>query len=140
MKLIKERISISIFFHSLSLLIMVVPLFSAPSFAQTNPQAATATNQSQSSLERGSTKAQKASPAVAISLTSTMASNYVAKFQKGQLTPSQVWDLRTTVGVYREIGHRNPKWDDLAVEALDAFAITRGIEPCIDMAERWYER
>jgi hypothetical protein len=44
----------------------------------------------------------------------------------GQLTPSQQWNLGTTVDAYKQVGQRNPRWDKDAVEALTTFALSRG--------------
>lgn len=53
-------------------------------------------------------------------------SNFVFRFQKGVLSQRQKWNLATTVDAYKKIGNRNPKWDEMAMEAMEAFAITRG--------------
>jgi hypothetical protein len=54
-------------------------------------------------------------------------SNFVARIQKGILTPRQRWNLKTTVGAYEQFGQRDPKWDAAAIEALETFALSRGM-------------
>jgi hypothetical protein len=63
-----------------------------------------------------------------ISLSSHSASNFIAATQAGILTPKQKWNLATSVGAYKRVGHRDPKWDAAAIEALELFAITRGLK------------
>jgi hypothetical protein len=58
-------------------------------------------------------------------LVTTVASNFVAQTQKGQLTDRQEWFLKSTVGVYKTLGQRDPKWDAIVIETMESFAVTR---------------
>jgi hypothetical protein len=58
---------------------------------------------------------------------SPVCSNFIWRTQQGQLTERQIWNLRTTVDAYKKQGVRSPAWDKQAIEALEAYSLTRGL-------------